>query len=228
MKRGFWVRALAGVAVVVAVPLLVLNACVESYSWKEKVTLVVETPAGIKTSSSVLRAYSSREKFLPGHPGGRGHVSVIGEASSVEVASGRYLFVLKSRVPLAPKVIRTDRPTDFTEYFSSLERLKTEKVLSSKHAPVLVTFDDISDPKTARQVTRENIDSIFGSGVRVREIRLTLNPDEPVTEGRILKVLPWLPQYKEKKFDGQRFMSSSSKHPFANSLSAGSFKVGGY
>ncbi len=221
-------RALAGVAVVIAVPLLVLNACVESYSWKEKVTLVVETPSGLKAGSSVLRAYSSNERFLPGHPGGRAHSGLSGESPFVEVVPGKYLFAKKSRSPLAQNVLKKLLPSDYSQRTSALERLRTEKVLSSKRAPVLVTFDDISDPKTARQVTRENIESIFGSGVRVREIRLTLNPDEPVTDGRILKVLPWLPQYKEKQFDGQRFMSSSSKHPFANSLSAGSFKVGGY
>ena len=88
--------------------------------------------------------------------------------------------------------------------------------------PRLVTFDDIDDPTTAREVDPANLAATFGSGVALRGITLELT-GEAVTRGRIDGLLPWLSNYYGRKFDGQRYESIDSENRVANSLSAGNF-----
>ncbi len=233
MKRGFWVRALAGVAVVIAVPLLVLNACVESYSWKEKVTLVVETPSGLKTGSSIVEVGLSFERFLPGHPGGRTHISIRGESPFVEIAPGRYIFSLiyihslkGSANPLAPAVLQRELPSDYPERGRELSRLNAKKVLNAQQYPILVTFDDLRYPDTVRRLESSDFRQIFGPGVRLREIVLETNPAEGEAEKKLISILPWLCQH-EGYLDGASNSSRSAKNRFANSISPSSFILGG-
>ncbi|MCA9423137.1 MAG: hypothetical protein KC592_19110 [Nitrospira sp.] len=57
--------------------------------------------------------------------------------------------------------------------------------------PLLVTFSDITDPKTVQQVDPTNQAATFGPGVVLKRITLEIT-DEPVTEGKIEQILPCL------------------------------------
>lgn len=56
--------------------------------------------------------------------------------------------------------------------------------------PLLVTFTDITDPKTVQKVDPANLAAMFGPGVLLNRITLEIT-DEPVTEGKIESVLGW-------------------------------------
>ncbi|MFO1174759.1 MAG: hypothetical protein U1E48_06075 [Paracoccaceae bacterium] len=63
--------------------------------------------------------------------------------------------------------------------------------------PLLVTFDDIHDPKSVRQVDPADLAAAFGPGVRLKAVTLAVT-DEAVTEGKVEAVLGDL-----KEIDGR-------------------------
>lgn len=83
--------------------------------------------------------------------------------------------------------------------------------------PLLVTFDDIADPTTARRVDPSDLASMFGPGYALKAITLEIT-DEKVSAGRVEAVLGWLVKapyivppdptgrYGEKKIFGQTIM----------------------
>ncbi|MBS0563021.1 MAG: hypothetical protein JSR87_00565 [Proteobacteria bacterium] len=52
----------------------------------------------------------------------------------------------------------------------------------------MVTFDDISDPKSVRQVDPADLAATFGPGVALKAVTLAVT-DAPVTEGKVEGVL---------------------------------------
>ena len=64
--------------------------------------------------------------------------------------------------------------------------------------PLMVTFDDLADPKTVRRVDPDNLAATFGPGVELRAVTLEVTGD-PVTEGRVESLLGWLGPYPEPK-----------------------------
>ena len=50
-----------------------------------------------------------------------------------------------------------------------------------------VTFDEVTNPETVREVEAEHLAAVFGEGVRL----------QAVTEGRVEGVLGWMPDYSE-------------------------------
>ena len=74
-----------------------LAGCGERVSWRQKLTLEVETPDGIVTGTGVvqirMRWLEDWQRFASANSVGS---DVRGEAVVVEVAPGRYLFALVS------------------------------------------------------------------------------------------------------------------------------------
>ena len=65
--------------------------------------------------------------------------------------------------------------------------------------PMLATFDDITKPETVRKVDPEDLEAVFGEGVRLKAVTLEVTK-EAVTEGRVEGVLGWLGPYPEPAF----------------------------
>jgi hypothetical protein len=57
--------------------------------------------------------------------------------------------------------------------------------------PMIVAFEDESDPKSIFEVKRDNMSSAFGSGVRFDNVYLEITKEE-VTSGVVFQHLPWL------------------------------------
>lgn len=66
----------------------------------------------------------------------------------------------------------------------------TRAGLSDPYLPVFVIFDDLSDPKTARVITRDDFARVFGNDVKLQGVSIEIT-DAPVTRG-IEERLPWL------------------------------------
>lgn len=171
------------------------------YSWRQKLTLSVETPRGIVEGSAVTQAdyYDARALTL-GFPDVSGvSSSFTGESVAVEIAPGRILFVLLGHEwgrggPSAwPGYIWHKQRDTFDESMTFIQAQlgKPAQSLPQTYWPPMVTFGDISRPETLRLVTGTDLSAWFGPGIRLESLLLQIT-DEPVTKGRIEQILPWL------------------------------------
>jgi hypothetical protein len=197
--------------------LFALSACKPHETWRQKLTLVVETPAGEVTGSAVVEVDGNMRQL----PGSANEINytIRGEATVVEVLPGRYLFALlggsEGRFYAAAK----DRFPGMKRQ-EWLQRIphQTEPVsLLPDQVPMLVTFDNIAKPETMREVNPHDLAATFGEGVRLTAVMLEIT-EEPVTEGRVEKVLEWWGAMYNKQMDGNRYRTISAAQQFANSL----------
>ena len=189
-----------------------LSACGESHSWRQKTIIEVETPHGLVSGGSVvqvnLRWFGQLEQDLA-----QGHAvnaSSSGEASFVEVMPGKYLFALSVSDPSERTLMTFGGDVDaygrLKEDTKTISRripwLRETRAIPAKFYPMLVTFDDINDPKSVKKVDPANLAASFGSGVSLKSISLEIT-DEPVTEGKVEAVLGWLAALKGGYLSGE-------------------------
>lgn len=165
----------------------------EMHSWRQKLTLVVETPGDEVTGSSVIEV---RVSFYQGGQfmsGTEVHYGLTGEATVVEVLPGRVLFALTGDSEELFFKAAKDRFDGMTrgEWLRAMPGQTELVTLTVDLIPSLVTFDDITKPETAREVDPEDLAAVFGAGVRLRAVTLEIT-DEAVTEGRVEGILGWL------------------------------------
>ena len=183
-------RALAGVALVLAG--FGLAGCwLFPAEWNEKLTVTVSTPHGDVSGSSVRWKQLYEDPVL-----GNAQPDMRGEAVVVEVAEGRYLFAL----------IQRNRPQAELMFFPGEAPLKSTYKLNRRKGdvldvprdmyPMLVTFGNLNDPASVQEVDPSNLAATFGPGYALKAITLEIT-DEPVTEGVVEKVLPWLPNHPQ-------------------------------
>ncbi|MBY3255811.1 hypothetical protein HFO09_08950 [Rhizobium laguerreae] len=212
-----------------------------TWRWNQKVTVIVETPHGVRTGSSVQSVvwHESPSWAHLGDSGGWFSSELHGEAAVVEVAADKYLFALLKTYddPAGDKVFRpaiaksqsaiVDRRSEIRAENDAIESSRETREIPKSAFPTLVTFETISDPSTARQVDPENLASEFGNGYRLKSIELTITT-EPQTSGRLKQVLgsdffqKWAAQFNATIKDAAAF----SKRPFAFRLTASNFVTG--
>jgi hypothetical protein len=184
------------VAVFLVLSSLGLSGC-GTYDWHQKLTIEVETPDGVKSGSAVTEVSWWENRFFK--DGAVLQSKIEGEAVVVDLGNGRYLFALLSHAGdsgymagLAPRIV-----VDRDKLVWSLEAITRAKALSgrlevpSKHFPMLVTFTDINDPKSVKEVDPVNLGTTFGVGYSLKSVTLEIT-DEAVTEGKIENVMSWL------------------------------------
>jgi hypothetical protein len=176
---------------------LVLSACSNSETqWNSKITIVVETPNGIVSGYSVTRETASFTSgaLVPGEARGGG-VSRSGEAVVVNLGGGKYLIALLPNPDSTQIFFPGQGPQDVAPKMAGLigqSRQLNPKNYPKVSFPMLVTFSDIKNPKTVREVPPTNIAAVLGSGYRLKAVTLEIT-DEPVTKGEVEKILLWLP-----------------------------------
>jgi hypothetical protein len=205
-----------------------------SYSWHQRLTVVVDTPMG-QVRGAAVTAVSVTEYHgainLPN--GGHGSWDMHGEAVVVEVLPGRYLFALLNggdnpNGAAAAWTGTTFKQRDFpNENGISFDDLRaiirseprdTPIPLPPQAMPLLVTFDDITDPTTVRLVDPTNLSASFGPGVSLAGVTLEIT-EADVTKGRVEGVLGWLHSILPNQLDGQRYETITATNRFANSIS---------
>ena len=203
--------------------LLGLAGCQDYHEWNQKLTVVVETPSGEVNGSAVVKINAAFGQ-LP-MSANEVNYQVHGEATVVEVAKGKYLFALlggsQERFYAAVKDRFKDKRRG--EWLYLIPEIKDVVPLLDKNQPMLVTFEDINDPASVKQVDPNDLASTFGAGYALKEITLEIT-DEPVTKGKVEEVLEWWSSYKNKQLDGDRYTSLNAIRRFANSLNRLSFK----
>ena len=221
-------KAVLVVGVVVLVAFLSFRGCVSGWKtgWNQRLTLVIETPQGEVRGSAVTEvevAYFAGGQSLTGREVSYG---LTGEAAMVEVVPGRYLFALIDGNEELYARAAKDRFKGMTRgQWLSLIPGQTEPVaLRDDLIPMLVTFDDVRNPETVREVDPDDLAAVFGEGVRLKAVTLEIT-NEAVTEGRVEGVLGWLDDVWPNQLNGEPNENTYAENRFANSLSAGSFST---
>jgi len=209
--------------------LLILTACSDVYSWRQKLTVTVLTPDGPVVAMSVTEVtYTETDGFLVFHEARGVRSRISGEAVVLEVAPDRYLFVMLDGVEkLALKTFEQLPYTyelGFKQWARSLQRYREVVAVPQENYPQMVTFDDINTPTSVRLVDPTNLSDVFGAGYVLEGMTLQI-VKEPVTQGKVESVLNWLYQIWPYTLDGRRIETIEAENRLANSLSANSFST---
>lgn len=209
-----------------------------------RMTVEVETPKGVRSGSSVWSRGISRS-IGPITPY---NASFKAEAAAVELPGGRMLFLLvkgqegmvdayfpdlavygengaNDRVAhvrnignqVGAKVTLPCTPDAVAPFLASHKNVDDLTL----YCPMLVTFQDVNDPKSVQRVGPANFETIFGLGVRLKRITVEVT-DEPVTSG-IQDRLGWLGEHPEPSLDPSHGPKDFS---LPASLHHGDFRLG--
>ena len=196
-----WLGPLALLAVLVIGDQIRINRPGHKY----RLTVEVETPAGVKSASGVLavtpdRGYSNR-----------GKTRTSGDAVFVDLGGPKNLVAL---------LAHPGQTIDFDGInyvalraygeaggqrvsFSQMSRMTGVVPVTGALIPLLVTFAEPADPRTMRSVAPDNLAASLGPGYRLHRVTAEVVPNgfwpvdfggplgEPVTRGIDAK-LPWL------------------------------------
>jgi hypothetical protein len=193
-------------------------------SWKQKITITVQTPAGEKSGSAVTQVDSSVGTYIGA--GTMANQTLHGEATVVDLGQGKYVFGLLSEQSktLAWQIFENEVPKDTEGAWSAIAG-KKGIVKPVPSFPMLVTFGDLKVPASVKEVKPNDLAATFGSGYVLKSITLEVT-DENVTEGVVGKVLPWLGPYPEPGLCPSRNESKVSKIPFCEKVYHGNFRQG--
>jgi hypothetical protein len=176
--------------------------------YKYRLTIEVKTPQGVKSASGLMSVHPNR-----GYTGtGSGGTRTKGDAIFVDLGNGRNLVMLllhdASRanadvinyLPITA-FAATGRRISFRE----VSRQTGAVPVTGAAIPLLVSFTDLADPKTARLVSPDHLDAVLGEGTQLEGLTLSVVPvgwwpldiggvlGEPVTR-TIDSKLPWAVQ----------------------------------
>jgi hypothetical protein len=199
-----------------------------TFSWHQKLTVSIETPDGLKTGSAVtqVRVWFQPTYFLGGRGGGN---DVQGEATIVEVAPGKYLFVLIGKeTDIAYNLYKAGQKGKRPTWAEVYEVLRKEKGVPKSSMPFVyqrfVTFTDINDPTTVTEVDPANLAATFGTGYALNDVTIEAT-DEKVTDGFVTTFGFFSQLEKQVTLSGlQRY--DASKPDEVNYLTNSAFRIG--
>ncbi len=189
-----------------------------------RLTLVVDTPEGERSGSSVVQMVIRFPGGLTKAQGWGITTAVLGEATTVDLgARGLLVAVLVSERSLSAgrtgpyglQFRESDyrgqyrdhdgSSAEFASYLDELNRVKPKTEIASDHLPMLVRFRDPKDQTTVERVDPADLAASFGPGVKLKSVTMEIT-DDPVTK-TIESRLPWLAKDKDaprllKKPDG--------------------------
>ncbi len=163
-----------------------------NFTYREKLTVTFETPEGVVEASSVIERRAWESYVNIAQTGGR-YWDKTGEAVVVNLAPERYLFVLRGR----PKLIDVMATLKIV---SGGVELENQSEIRNQLSPIrvprdwmpkMVMFGDIDDPTSLAVVEPEELTTTFGEGYALKSVTMQAT-DEPVTEGLVMELLPWL------------------------------------
>lgn len=171
-----------------------LSGCGSTRRMRYKMTIEVETAEGLRTGSAVreVTADPGSNAFPFGENKGSRYLK--GEAVAVDLPGDKTLFALLTSASgnvdyakaLPSELMGWGSDEGLTE---GVVELWPNTPLKPSHGhgsiphylPMLVTFQDIGDPKSVEAVEPGALEASFGPGVRLRRITVEQS-DEPITE----------------------------------------------
>lgn len=164
---------------------LLLAACGsgESVTYRYRMTVYVDTPAGPRSGSSVIEVVSS-----PAAPMGSSQNDVRGEAVAVDLPGGTLFALLRSPTDRSAaahyvghafaSALPADQ--DWRVGIDNLKRQTAPAPLPRDALPTLVRFRDPADARTIEVLSPSNLAAGFGPGVRLNRVEIQMT-DDPVT-----------------------------------------------
>jgi hypothetical protein len=161
----------------------------DTYTWRQKLTVSVNTPDGVKTGAAVTEVTAN--DGIIWLSGSRVSYSMKGEATVVELAPGKFLFAVLSMggtsepptYELAARVWNDKLPEaidgDVGPRFAFIEKLRESRPLTRDQFPGLITFADINDPKSVKEVKPGKFADVFGTGYSLSSITLEITDETP-------------------------------------------------
>src|SRR5580692_826253 len=139
---------------------------------KYRLTVEVETPAGIKAASGVLSVHPDR-----GYSRG-GHTATHGDAVFVDLGGPKNLVALLAHLDktLDLDAINYVALRAYGEAggqrvsFNQMSRMTGVVPVTGALIPVLATFADPADPRTMRILPPDNLEASLGPGFRLQRI----------------------------------------------------------
>jgi len=201
-------------------------------TFRYRLTVEIETPARLRTGSSVIEVRTvDRGRGFPGPEAGGIRHGVVGDAIYLKLPDGRYIFAIlqdngpnPTNFPSAAPFWAFDNqlPADRSNYHQvhrALTQAEGKAVLLPEHYPAFVMFENIMQPQTVQSVSPDNFKNELGVELRSVTVEIT---DDPV-EDDIASILPWAtPQKMKTMLDGSRIRNSSE---LANEISLRSFRL---
>ena len=170
---------------------------------KYRLTVEVETPAGVKSASGVMAVQPDRSYSRSGQ------TRTMGDAVLVDLGGGKNLLALLAHIDKSVELdgmnyvaLRAYGAAGRKLSFNEMNRMTGVVPVTGSLVPVLVAFTDLNDPATARTVPPEDMEATLGKGFRLHGISAEVVPNgfwpldfggplgEPVTRG-IEARLPW-------------------------------------
>lgn len=194
-------KFLIGLVLVIGVSILAFRIAYPTFSWNQKITVTVNTPNGEVSASSVGRMVVSEKVSLGLAEAGGINSDFEGEAVVIALPNEKYLFsVISGATSFSLKAfgdvpgVRKNADGSFVQWDESARRIQNlvgAKAFPSDHLPMLVTFDDINDPTSVKEVDPANLASTFGEGYSLKSITLEITT-EAITQGEVVRVLGWV------------------------------------
>lgn len=168
---------------------------------RQKITVEVETPAGLRSGSSVVETEVRKGKSWGDASGTT--FKLEGEAVAVDLPGGRTLFALLRggndtqgdaaayQTRLLYEALNAGAQASVPVEVKGLSVMEARAAAKSAGVcvtlpeglyPLLVTFADTTDPKSVEKVDPDNLAAGFGPGVRLKRITVEVT-DEDVTSG---------------------------------------------
>lgn len=212
----------------------------ETYSWRYKMTVEIDTPEGVKSGYAVREVTVLLSPSSSAKSGYYASKSMKGEAVIVDLGERGTVFSTQSTddYALPFRVFKSSSPSltrEGAKYYSSLS---AKGDLPKTNYPMMIMFTDIKDPLSVKLIygTRsnekgetppytfqDNFEEYLGTDVRLKNISIEMT-DEDVTF-KVKKLLPWLKEYKNKLLDGNTIHTIDAENRLANRLGAGSFST---
>lgn len=213
-----------------AIALLMLSGCVTVHTWNQRLTVIVDTPAGQVSGFSIVTVTDRKSNGPFTLPESRGvRTEVRGDGVVVALPNGAYLFVLlKGQDDLAyytfQDVIPYESGGGYDRWVRQIARHREPGIVPPDHYPMMVTFDDISDPKTVREVDPKALSATFGEGYAIVEMQLEITEEAP-EYGEVDRVLPWLEELGTSYLNGRNIGIFDPENPLLGQLGASSFRT---
>lgn len=196
-KKPFWKDG--KLQILIGLPIaayLIYKLFYPTYSWHEKMTVTVSTPDGEKSGYAVRSITVVNTPAPLAEIGGR-EITLKGEAVTVDVGGGKYLFaLLGAPAGWAGAIYNAVTPgakggfSEMDRWASSLRGKGAFELPISKY-PTLVTFDDINDPASVERLNAEDLAATFGEGYKLKYITLEITR-ERMSLGQVQAILDWI------------------------------------
>lgn len=168
-----------------------------------KMTVEVETPEGVRSGYAVRELSFGGSSWFP-FGESRPYVEMNGEAVAIDLPHGKVLFALLTsgsgnfdygkQIAQRAELSAESGPIELWPHAPDVVGLSYTDPL-----PMLVTFEDINDPKSVQRVDPADLAATFGPGYTLRRIIIERTHEAPTAEmkGRLV----WLGEGSLERLD---------------------------